>query len=115
VTGLSDTERAFLKSLGLTERQHATVLQAIDDAPTGAWVVIREAREYGRVRGNTGAGLLMHRLGRGEHFDVELELDGSRRRRTGWKLVRGSHAYTYVPDPDGTDAPPSQRGSQLEH
>jgi hypothetical protein len=115
VPGLSDTERAFLKTFGLTESQHARVVSAIEDAPTGAWVVIRESREYGRVRGNSGAGLLIHRLTRGEHFDVELELDGSRRRRTGWRLVRGSHAFTYVPDPDGTDSPPPQWGSPNEH
>ena len=111
MTELTTTERAFIESLGLTASQTTTVEKAITDAPAGAWVVLHESREYGRVRGNTGAGLLMHRIARGDHFDVELELDGSRRRRTGWKLVRGSHAFTYIPDPDGTDVPPSTWGS----
>jgi hypothetical protein len=49
----------------------------------------------------------MHRVSRGEHFDAQLELEPKRKRRTGWRFVRGSHAGTYVQDPNGTDEPPS--------
>lgn len=29
---------------------------------------------------------------------------------TGWRLVRGTHAINYVPDPEGHDVPPDGYG-----
>lgn len=37
---------------------------------------------------------------------ASTSLARDKRRRTGWKFVRGTHGGTYVPDAEGTDIPP---------
>lgn len=100
----------LLDSLQLTDAQRRWVETAHRDAPAGTGQLAREAAEYGRVRGNTGAGLLLHRLRRGDHFDAELAIDagtsGDKRKVTGWRWTRGSHGETWVRDPNGRDVPP---------
>jgi hypothetical protein len=103
-----------LASFKLGDAQKLEVMQAYEDAPVGLMEVAVDSREYGLERGNTGAGLLMHRIRRGDHFDLELSLtrdanDGPA--LTGWRHVRGSHGSTFVKDPAGVDLPP--KGTQL--
>jgi hypothetical protein len=68
------TERGVLASFKLGDGQKREVLQAYQDAPVGLMEVAAGCREYGLKRGNTGAGLLMHRIRRGDHFELELRL-----------------------------------------
>lgn len=82
------------------------MLRAFEDAPKGLITVAQEARDYGAARHNTGAGLLMHRIKQGEHFDAELSIEGSDGPITGWRRVRGSHGEGWVEDPRGRDRPP---------
>ena len=107
---MNDTEAALVRSFGLTDSQVATVERAYTEAPQGLMVVALESKNYAAARGNTGAGLLMHRIYRGEHYDEELALDPERKRRTGWRYVRGSHAGTFVEDSEGTDELPRDYG-----
>lgn len=37
---------------------------------------------------------------------LDLQYRPDARRKTGWRLVRGSHGQSYVPDPDGVDPLP---------
>lgn len=103
----NETEIALLNSFNLSESQSVTALRAFEDAPQGLIIIALECRRYGAARGNSGAGLLIHRIARGEHFDAQMDLEPKRQRRTGWRRVRGTHGTTYVQDPDGTDEPPS--------
>jgi hypothetical protein len=108
IPDLSQVEQALINSFGLTDAQRATIDGAFHDAPQGLIVVALACRSYGHQRGTTGAGLLMNRVGKGEHFDEELKLnpEPKRPRVTGWRYARGSHSGTYVHDPSGTDVPP---------
>jgi hypothetical protein len=104
----SDTEAHLLDSFGLTDAQRLVVDEAHREAPKGLIVVALECRRYGQLRATSATGLLMHRIKLGEHYDEELKLDPIPKgpRRTGWRMVRGSHAATFIPDPLGTDEPP---------
>lgn len=107
---LSDEDRELLASFGLTTRQKRVVMDAFHEAPFGLPIIAREAREYGASRGNTGAGLLMRRIARGEHFDRDLEaaplVKVDARKITGWRRTRGSHGETWIEDTLGRDVPP---------
>lgn len=99
---------ALIASFGLTAIQSRQAAAAAEAAPNGFLVVARKCRAYGTANGTTGAGLLMHLLGRGEHFDVELQLleDAAPvppKRKTGKRFVRGTHWRGLIGDPDGTD------------
>ena len=107
---MNETEAALVRSFGLTTSQLATVERAHTEAPKGLVVVALDCKNYGAARGNSGAGLLMLRITRGDHYDQELALDPARKRRTGWRYVRGSHAGTFVHDPEGTDELPRDYG-----
>ena len=83
-------------------------MRAFEDAPKGLLIVARRARDYGKARGNLGAGLLMFAIKRGDHFEAELRLEqDAGTKKTGWRKVRGSHGEGWVRDPDGTDTPPT--------
>lgn len=110
----TDAERGLLASFKLGDGQKREILQAYEDAPVGLIEVAFACRDYGRERGNTGAGLLMHRVRRGDHFDLEIRLTAepdAGPKITGWRFVRGSHGSTFVRDSYGTDLPP--KGTQL--
>lgn len=96
---------ALLEPFKLGATQRDTVLAALKDAPTGALTVIYQSRKYGLSRGNTGAALLMHRIGKGEHLDIDFAPDRGAP-VTGYKRVRGSHGATTIKHPEGTDPPP---------
>jgi hypothetical protein len=92
----------------LNDRQARQAVTAAHDAPNGFLVVARKCRAYGNAKGNTGAGLLMYLLGRGEHFAIELQmLDDAApepvKKKTGKRFVRGTHWHGLIDDPDGTD------------
>ena len=112
----TDPGTALLDAFGLTAGQRREVDAARADAPEGLLVVARESRRYGAKRGNSGAGLLMHRIKRGDHYEAELALEpeAERARITGWRYVRGSHGSTYLQDPEGTDVPPPWWGVPME-
>lgn len=107
---LTPEDVTLLAGFGLTARQKRVVMAAHVEAPEGLLIVAREAREYGAARGNTGAGLLMLCIQRGDHYDRELEAfpiaRADTRKVTGWRWTRGSHGETWVRDPQGRDVPP---------
>jgi hypothetical protein len=103
---LEGVELALIESFGLHETQLETALAAFREAPRGLIVVALDSRKIGAARGNTGAGLLMHRIRRGDHYDEELALEPPKPKRTGWRRVRGSHGETWLQDPQGTDVLP---------
>lgn len=100
-----DTVAEMLAPFNLGAKQRELVMTALEDAPTGTLTVIRQSRAYGLARGNTGAALLMHRLGKGEHLDIDFAPDRPAR-VTGWMRVRGSHGETTIRHREGTDPPP---------
>ena len=109
IPSLTDVERDLLRTFNLTVPQKRVVTRALEDAPNGTIEIAQECIRYGLELGNTGAGLLIHRIRRGDHFDAQLarmprEPRGPR--PTGWRYVRGSHGETYVRDPQGVDVPP---------
>lgn len=98
----------LIASFGLTAIQSRQATAAAEAAPNGFLVVARKCRAYGTANGTSGAGLLMHLLGLGEHFDVELQLledaaPVAPKRKTGKRFVRGTHWRGLIDDPDGTD------------
>lgn len=95
----------LLAPFALGVKQREVVTQALEDAPTGTLSVIYQSRKYGLSRGNTGAALLMHRLGKGEHLDIDFAPDRPAP-VTGWRRVRGSHGEATIRHLEGTDPPP---------
>lgn len=102
--GLAEQLR-LLDPLKLGRTQREIVLEAFVDAPTGTLTVLRQSRAYGLSRGNTGAALLMHRIAKGEHLDIDFAIDRPAQ-ITGWRRVRGSHGESMVRHPEGTDPAP---------
>lgn len=99
-----DERAALLEPFKLGAMQRDAVFAALRDAPTGTLIVIAESRKYGLSRGNTGAALLMHRIGKGEHLDIDFAPDRGAP-VTGYMRVRGSHGETTIKHPEGTDPP----------
>lgn len=96
----------ILASFKLHPEQLETVRAAIAETGEGFWRVALDCRRISGGLGNTGAGLLMHRLKRGDHYDELLALQAARPKLTGWRRVRGSHGETWLQDPAGTDPLP---------
>lgn len=102
---------ALLEGFNLGPEQARVAGKCYQEAPNGMLELMRRCRLYGEARGNSGAGLLFHRAGKGEHYDLELESDPEgdgidTRRITGWRWSRGSHGETWIRDPQGRDVPP---------
>jgi hypothetical protein len=87
------------------ERARREVWTAWNINPEGVERCVLEARVLGKRAGNTGAGLLVTMIRRGDHL---IEVDPTAKRITGWRWVTGvGHAAgTYVRDPEGTDKLP---------
>ena len=73
---------------------------AFDESPEGTIRIALAAFE-----GANPAGLFTFKREQGEHRDAE-----GGQRRTGWRMVRGSHGVSYVRDPRGVDVLPAGYG-----
>lgn len=104
MTPLTQAQCDLLSSFRLTRQQKAEVWAAWLASPDGTERCCLQAQAEGARRGNTGAGLLLTVLRRGDHLADRSEVG---RRVTGWKWVRGTHSGTYVRDPSGTDPLPA--------
>lgn len=104
---MTEPQRNLLRSFRLTSAQKREVWDAWQCAETGVERCALQASAYGQRHNNTGAGVLLSMIRRGEHLHVP---DRSARRITGWRFSRGSHSATYVPDPRGTDPLPAGYG-----
>lgn len=107
----------LFKSFGLTRAAKVQLHDAWLDEPEAVERIARECAIYGRERGNVGAGLLLTRLRRGDHYPAMFitpmasEAVTAAPRYTGWRFVKGSHGSTFVRDPEGVDLPPKGAGS----
>jgi hypothetical protein len=99
----SAADKALLASFGLTDRQKQRVWDAWKQAPDGTELCALRARAEGKRNGNTGAGLFLMMLGRGDHL---FEADPNRPHITGYRWIRSTHSGRYVRDPNGTDPLP---------
>ena len=93
----------LFQSFGLNRQQKRELHAAWLDEPETVEMIALDAQAYGRARGNTGAGLLMTRIRRGDHYP---QPERDMRPVTGWRYARGTHGETWVADPVGRDVPP---------
>lgn len=117
VPPVTEAAKLLFKSFQLTRPQKSELLAAWQDEPEAVEQIARECAVYGHERGNSGAGLLLSRLRRGDHYPAMFtqpmasEAVTPRLKLTGWRAVRGSHGSTFVADQLGTDRPPKEWGS----
>lgn len=100
---MNGDQAALLRSFALTRAQRREVWAHWQDCPEGVERVALDAREIATRNGNSGAGLFLHMLRKGEQFEAVL---ADRRRITGWRWTRGTHGETWIRDPKGRDIPP---------
>jgi hypothetical protein len=104
---LEPETRDLLQSFKLRPRQKARVWDAYLENPEGLERVALQAQGIGNENGNTGAGLLLTMIERGDHLS---EATRGGRRVTGWRFIRGTHSGSYVRDKRGTDPLPQGYG-----
>jgi hypothetical protein len=73
---------------------------AFDESPEGTVTMALASFE-----GTNPAGLFNFKRKQGEHRE-----GGGGQRRTGWRMVRGTHGVSYVRDPKGVDVLPAGYG-----
>lgn len=100
---MTEAAAALLKNMGFNLLQKREVWKAYQRNPAGVERCARRAHDEGVRAGTTGAGLLIAMIRAGDHL-VEPSTDA--RPITGWRWTRGSHGETWLPDPEGRDAPP---------
>ena len=95
----------------MTSLEHESVERGIRILLKGAWLRrfdSRRALEYTRTREGADARSREVEKEKTPQTPQRGASENSRKPRvTGWRLVRGSHGMTHVPDPFGTDRPPA--------
>jgi len=107
--------RQVLAPFGFTDGQKREVWAAWQANPDGVERCALEAKAHGQRQGNSGAGLLLTMLRRGDHL---LEPDPTTPLVTGWRAVygEGHAAMSFVRDPAGTDPlPPGYDLTEYHH
>lgn len=100
---LRSEARRLFPPFGFTEAQKREVWEAFRANPDGVERCALRARATGKRNGNTGAGLLLEMLRRGDHGAT---FDPTARQITGWRFDRSTASGVYVEDPEGTDPLP---------
>lgn len=98
-------QQRLISAFGLTGDQRAEVAKAFEQHPAGTELCAHRAQAEGLKNRNTGAGLFLTMIRRGDHI-LPPPSSKPERRITGWRFQRGSHSGSYVTDPAGTDPPP---------